>query len=40
MLLGWLPPELAHEGAQVDVDIFGEHVGATVTHEPLYDPQR
>ena len=39
VLLGWLPPELAHEGAQVDVDIFGEHVGATVTHEPLYDPQ-
>ena len=39
ILLAWLPPELAHEGAQVDVDIFGEHVGATVTHEPLYDPQ-
>ncbi len=39
VLLGWLPPELAHEGAQVDVDVFGEHIGATVTHEPLYDPQ-
>ena len=39
MLLGWLPPELSPEGAQVDIDIFGEHVGATVTHEPLYDPR-
>ncbi len=38
VLLGWLPPELAHEGTEVDIDIFGEHHGATVTHEPLYDP--
>ena len=40
VLLGWLPPDLAQEGTQVDVDIFGEHHGATVTHEPLYDPER
>jgi glycine cleavage system aminomethyltransferase T len=39
ILLGWLPPELSAEGTQVDVDILGEHHGATVTHEPLYDPK-
>jgi glycine cleavage system aminomethyltransferase T/glycine/D-amino acid oxidase-like deaminating enzyme len=39
VLLGWLPPELSAEGTQVDVDILGEHHGATVTHEPLYDPR-
>jgi 4-methylaminobutanoate oxidase (formaldehyde-forming) len=39
VVLAWLPPELAHEGAQVDIAVFGDHVGATVTHEPLYDPK-
>jgi len=39
VLLGWLPPELSAEGTQVDVDILGSHHGATVTHEPLYDPK-
>jgi glycine cleavage system aminomethyltransferase T/glycine/D-amino acid oxidase-like deaminating enzyme len=39
VVLAWLPPELAHEGAKVDIGVFGEYIGATVTHEPLYDPK-
>jgi glycine cleavage system aminomethyltransferase T/glycine/D-amino acid oxidase-like deaminating enzyme len=34
----WLPPELSEEGAQTEVEYFGEPHGATVAEEPLFDP--
>jgi dimethylglycine oxidase len=34
----WLPPELSEEGERVGVQYFGEHHGATVVEEPLFDP--
>jgi len=34
----YLPVEIAN-GARVEVGIFGEWVGATVTRDPLYDPR-
>jgi glycine cleavage system aminomethyltransferase T len=35
---GYLPVDLAVPGSRVEVGIFGEWVGATVTQDPLYDP--
>jgi 4-methylaminobutanoate oxidase (formaldehyde-forming) len=35
----YLPPAEAAEGTRVEVEIFGEWVGGTVTREPLYDPR-
>jgi glycine cleavage system aminomethyltransferase T len=34
----WLPPEPSEEGAQVEIEYFGERHGATVAEEPLFDP--
>jgi len=35
----YLPAELAVTGATVDVEVFGEWIGAEVADEPLYDPR-
>jgi glycine cleavage system aminomethyltransferase T/glycine/D-amino acid oxidase-like deaminating enzyme len=34
----WLPPGLSEEGAEVEIEYFGERHGATVAEEPLFDP--
>ncbi len=36
---GYVPAELAREGARFEIDILGEMRTATVRLEPLYDPQ-
>ena len=36
---GYLPADLATEGAPVEIEYFGERHGATVTLEPLWDPK-
>jgi glycine cleavage system T protein len=35
----YLPPELAEVGRRLEVEVFGERVGAEVAAEPLYDPR-
>jgi glycine cleavage system aminomethyltransferase T len=35
----YLPAELALTGTAVDVEVFGEWIGAEVADEPLYDPK-
>jgi 4-methylaminobutanoate oxidase (formaldehyde-forming) len=35
----YLPSELAVTGTAVDVEVFGEWIGAVVADEPLYDPK-
>jgi 4-methylaminobutanoate oxidase (formaldehyde-forming) len=35
----YLPPELAKAGTEVEVEIFGEWVGAEAAAEPLFDPK-
>jgi glycine cleavage system aminomethyltransferase T len=35
----YLPTELAVTGTAVDVEVFGEWIGAAVADEPLYDPK-
>jgi 4-methylaminobutanoate oxidase (formaldehyde-forming) len=35
----YLPVASATAGQRVEVDVFGEWVGATVSTEPLYDPE-
>jgi 4-methylaminobutanoate oxidase (formaldehyde-forming) len=35
----WLPADLAASGTLVEVEIFGERVGAEVRADPLYDPK-
>ena len=35
----WVPADAAEPGTRLEVDIFGEWVGAEVRAEPLYDPQ-
>ena len=35
---GYLPVELANEGASVEIEYFGDRLEATVTAEPLWDP--
>jgi 4-methylaminobutanoate oxidase (formaldehyde-forming) len=35
----YLPTELAVTGTAVDVEVFGEWIGAEVADEPLYDPR-
>jgi glycine cleavage system aminomethyltransferase T/glycine/D-amino acid oxidase-like deaminating enzyme len=35
----YLPPALAEPGQRVEVEVFGEWVGAEVAAEPLYDPK-
>jgi glycine cleavage system T protein len=35
----YLPAELARVGARLDVEVFGEWIGAEVASEPLYDPK-
>ena len=34
----YLPAECAAAGTEVDVEVFGERVGAVVSSEPLFDP--
>jgi 4-methylaminobutanoate oxidase (formaldehyde-forming) len=34
----YLPPERSKPGARVEIDVFGEWIGASVVREPLYDP--
>jgi glycine cleavage system aminomethyltransferase T len=36
---GYLPMKLAQEGMQVKIYSFGEVYDATVSHDPLYDPE-
>jgi glycine cleavage system aminomethyltransferase T len=36
---GYLPLELADEGAKVQIEYFGKRYPATVAREPLFDPQ-
>ena len=38
LLYGYLPAEFATEGAQVEVEYFGERYAATVVREPVFDP--
>ena len=38
LLYGYLPAEFATEGAQVEVEYFGERYAATVVREPAFDP--
>ena len=35
----YLPLELAKEGTELSIEIFGEHVKAVVTADALYDPK-
>jgi glycine cleavage system aminomethyltransferase T len=35
----YLPAELAVTGTAVEVEVFGEWIGAEVADEPLYDPK-
>jgi 4-methylaminobutanoate oxidase (formaldehyde-forming) len=35
----YLPSELAVTGTSVEVEVFGEWIGADVADEPLYDPK-
>lgn len=39
IVYGYLPVEYATEGTAVDVEYFGERYRATVSKEPLYDPE-
>jgi glycine cleavage system aminomethyltransferase T/glycine/D-amino acid oxidase-like deaminating enzyme len=39
IVYGYLPVDLATEGAAVEVEYFGERYAATVTAEPLWDPK-
>jgi 4-methylaminobutanoate oxidase (formaldehyde-forming) len=38
LALAYLAPELAEPGAALEVEVFGERVGATVTTSAVYDP--
>lgn len=35
---GYVPSELAHDGARFHIDILGQHCEAVVTARPLHDP--
>ncbi|OQV08134.1 Aminomethyltransferase folate-binding domain-containing protein [Cladophialophora immunda] len=35
----WLPSSVGGEGTAVEIEYFGKRIQATVTPEPLYDPQ-
>ena len=37
--LAYVPPDLAEEGATIEVTVGGRRVPATVTLEPVYDPE-
>jgi dimethylglycine oxidase len=39
IVYGYLPVELATVGTPVEVEYFGERLGATVADEPLWDPK-
>jgi 4-methylaminobutanoate oxidase (formaldehyde-forming) len=36
---GYLPVALAEPGTRCEVEVFGDWIGATVSAEPLYDPE-
>ena len=38
LALGYLPLDLAVEGTRLEVEWFGERLGASVVREPVYDP--
>jgi glycine cleavage system aminomethyltransferase T/glycine/D-amino acid oxidase-like deaminating enzyme len=35
----WVPPEIAEEGAKLEIEYFAERHAATVAEEPLFDPE-
>ncbi|MDQ5874743.1 MAG: sarcosine dehydrogenase, partial [Actinomycetota bacterium] len=35
----WLPVELANPGSKVEIEYFAQRCAATVSHEPLFDPE-
>ncbi|MGB3683090.1 MAG: glycine cleavage T C-terminal barrel domain-containing protein, partial [Rubrobacteraceae bacterium] len=35
----WVPPELAEEGMKLEIEYFAERHAATVSGEPLFDPE-
>jgi 4-methylaminobutanoate oxidase (formaldehyde-forming) len=35
----WVPADAAEPGTRLEVDIFGDWIGAEVREEPLYDPE-
>jgi len=35
----WLPVELANPGNKVEIEYFAQRCAATVSHEPLFDPE-
>ena len=37
--LAYLAPDLAEPGTLLEVEVFGERIGATVAAGPLYDPR-
>ncbi|HLE52547.1 MAG TPA: FAD-dependent oxidoreductase [Anaerolineales bacterium] len=39
IVFAYLPVEYAKPGAQLEIECFGENVGAVVEHSPLYDPK-
>lgn len=39
IVYAWPPPELAQVGVAVEVDYFTERLAATVTAEPIFDPE-
>jgi glycine cleavage system aminomethyltransferase T len=39
IMYGYLPSAYAQAGTELEVEYFGERYRATVTTEPLYDPQ-
>jgi 4-methylaminobutanoate oxidase (formaldehyde-forming) len=39
IVYAYLPVECTKEGTQLEIEFFGEQVGATVTKSPLWDPK-
>ena len=37
--LAYLAPDLASPGTSLEVEVFGDRVGAVVVDTPLYDPR-
>ncbi len=35
----WVPPELAEPGTKLEIVYFGESLAATVSAEPIFDPE-
>jgi 4-methylaminobutanoate oxidase (formaldehyde-forming) len=39
IVFAYLPMEYAKVGTRLEIEFFGEQVGATVTQSPLWDPK-